>query len=595
MSMQHLINAVSPAQVPQSEPLPGQTENSAGGFAFGVDDWTRLDRFLVLGTEGGSYYASERELTLDNVDVVRRCLTMDGPRTVNRIAEISEKGRAPKNDQAILALAVALKHKPASPAPEDVQRAIEIRQLARWAVKKVCRTGTHVFHLAAAVNAIGGWGPNVRKAFADWYLTQAPDDLAYQVAKYQQRDGWSHLDVLRKAHPKHVASASPAREAVFRWVHRRVAKDQTNPLAAREVMRRLGGINKISTVELPGGLMARQTRINNYPAVSATNLPHILHAFDMAQAATTPEEIVRLIMDFNLPRECVPTQFLTSPAVWDALLRAGRGMPIHAMIRNLGKMSEVGLLTPNSDAVVFVVNRLANRGELVRARVHPVAILMAQSIYSGGHGFRGGLTWQVSLPVVNALEAAFYAAFDAVEPTGKRYMLALDISPSMGGGPIAGTFMTPRQGAAAMSLVTARTEPWHHCVVFAGSGGYGSIGIDDFDLSGNLAQVVQKCEAIANRYTRTDCSLPIRYATERKIPVDAFVIYTDSETWSGPIHPVEALRQYRRQTGIPAKMIVVGMVANSFSIADPNDAGMLDVVGFDTNTPAVMADFVRGG
>ncbi|MEZ4608010.1 MAG: hypothetical protein R2865_14790 [Deinococcales bacterium] len=44
---------------------------------------------------------------------------------------------------------------------------------------------------------------------------------------------------------------------------------------------------------------------------------------------------------------------------------------------------------------------------------------------------------------------------------------------------------------------------------------------------------------------------------------------------------------------ISAKLIVVGMVVNNFSIADPNDTGMLDVVGFSTDTPSVIADFIR--
>jgi 60 kDa SS-A/Ro ribonucleoprotein len=91
----------------------------------------------------------------------------------------------------------------------------------------------------------------------------------------------------------------------------------------------------------------------------------------------------------------------------------------------------------------------------------------------------------------------------------------------------------------------------------------------------------------------TDCSLPMIHATERGLEVDAFVVYTDSETWAGRIHPPQALAQYRKKTGIPAKLVVVGMEANPFSIADPNDAGMLDVVGFDTATPAVLADFIR--
>ena len=42
-----------------------------------------------------------------------------------------------------------------------------------------------------------------------------------------------------------------------------------------------------------------------------------------------------------------------------------------------------------------------------------------------------------------------------------------------------------------------------------------------------------------------------------------------------------------------AKAVVVGMTSNGFTLADPNDRGMLDVVGFDTSVPAVISDFVR--
>ena len=73
-----------------------------------------------------------------------------------------------------------------------------------------------------------------------------------------------------------------------------------------------------------------------------------------------------------------------------------------------------------------------------------------------------------------------------------------------------------------------------------------------------------------------------------------FVIYTDSETWAGDIHPAQAVRKYREQSGIPARLVVVGMVSNGFSIADPEDPGMLDVVGFDTATPQVISGFAAG-
>ena len=96
-------------QTPQSEPIPGsaQVPNSAGGYAFAVDDWARLERFLILGSEGGSYYATERALTVENAKAVVRCLEADAERAIRTIVQVSDSGRAPKNEPAVLALAIA--------------------------------------------------------------------------------------------------------------------------------------------------------------------------------------------------------------------------------------------------------------------------------------------------------------------------------------------------------------------------------------------------------------------------------------------------------------------------------------------------------
>ena len=96
-------------RTPQSLPLTGQVPNSAGGHAWAVDDWTRLRRFLVLGSEGGSFYASERDA--DARERARQCERVHrratAPRTVAEIVAVSRAGRAPKNDPAIFALAMA--------------------------------------------------------------------------------------------------------------------------------------------------------------------------------------------------------------------------------------------------------------------------------------------------------------------------------------------------------------------------------------------------------------------------------------------------------------------------------------------------------
>jgi 60 kDa SS-A/Ro ribonucleoprotein len=190
--------------------------------------------------------------------------------------------------------------------------------------------------------------------------------------------------------------------------------------------------------------------------------------------------------------------------------------------------------------------------------------------------------------IADALDDAFYLAFDAVVPTGKRWLLGLDVSGSMTWGDIAGMpGITPNIAATAMAMVTARVEKQKAIMGFADS--FRDLGISSKD---SLKAALKKTQNMS--FGGTDCALPMMYAAQNKIDVDTFVVYTDNETWAGRVQPVQALRQYRHKTGIPAKLIVVGMTATSFTIADPSDGGMMDVVGFDTAAPDIMADFAKG-
>ena len=69
---------ISTRRTPQSEPIPGleavQKRNSAGGYVFTLEPLDQLKRFLILGTEGGTYYTREHELTKQNAAVVMACL-----------------------------------------------------------------------------------------------------------------------------------------------------------------------------------------------------------------------------------------------------------------------------------------------------------------------------------------------------------------------------------------------------------------------------------------------------------------------------------------------------------------------------------------
>jgi 60 kDa SS-A/Ro ribonucleoprotein len=526
--MNYLRKLLGPT--PQREPLAGQVANNAGGYSYPVDDWARLRRFLVLGSEGGSYYATERELSRENAEAVARCIAEDGPRTVAEIVAVSVAGRAPKNDPALFALALAAK-------ADDLLT----RRAALAALPQVARTGTHLLHFAAYAEGLRGWGRGLRRAVGAWFLDQPAERLALQALKYRQRDGWALRDLLRLAHPR---TQDEQRNAVLGWIVR--------------------GWPEVGEAPHPDPVLRQ------------------LWAFERLQRAESAGDAARLITEHDLPREAVPTQHLASPEVWAALLER---MPLEALVRNLATMTRVGLLAPLSEAAGTVAARLRHGGAIKRARLHPVKVLAALMTYAAGQGQRGKGSWTPVPAVVDALNDAFELAFGAVEPAGTRHLLALDVSGSMACGAIAGVpGLTPRVGAAAMSLVTLRSEPLVHTLAFSHT-------LVPLKLTARqrLDDVITQTSNLA--FGGTDCALPMLWALKERVAVDTFVVYTDSETWFGEVHPAEALRRYRERMGIPAKLIVVGMVANRFSIADPADGGMLDVVGFDTAAPQVMRDF----
>jgi 60 kDa SS-A/Ro ribonucleoprotein len=392
----------------QSEPIrgAGQVPNSAGGYAWAVGDWERLRRFLILGTEGGSYYASESTLTRANAAVVERCLAEDGPRTVAEIVAVSAEGRAPKNDPALFALAMA-----AGLGDEATRRA------ALDALPQVARTGTHLFQFATFVEGFRGWGRSLRRAVGRWYASRSVESLAYQAVKYRQRGGVTHRDLLRLAHPAAAVSAgnptlevAPEQARLFEWIVR-------------------------------GG--------------DTDGLPAIVEGFVRAQSARSEAEVAELIREYRLPREAVPSEHLLSRPVWEALLEE---LPMTALIRNLATMTRVGLLQPRSGAAREVAERLGDAERIRRARVHPIAVLAALRTYASGHGARGRGSWTPVREVVDALDGAFYASFGNVEPTGKRLLLALDVSGSMASGVIAGVpGLTPRVASAGGTVACVAT------------------------------------------------------------------------------------------------------------------------------------------
>lgn len=559
----------------QTEKLCGrdQIQNAAGGFVFEVDKWTQLNRWLILGSTGGSYYASEKKLTFQNLDAVQACIDEDGLRTVSIIVEISDAGRAPKNDQALFALAMA-----SATGNEAARKAAYV------ALPKVARTATHLFQFISYREQFARWSAGLRRAVGRWYTEKDPGKLALQLVKYRNREGWTHRDVLRKAHVGangHAAIESNAHRDLIDWA----------------VHRTKTGLKKDDVLEPENGHM------------------RLIKGFEKVQKADTPEKVIKAIRNYGLPWEAVPPQFVNDVEVRYELLK---GMPVGALVRQLGLLTDLGVLAPLSAGLDIALRRLRDPEAVKFSRIHPISVLLALKTYESGRGERR--TWRPLPQIVDALDDCFYLAFGNVEGTGKRRMIALDVSGSMSGSKTSGGFfgnfpdvpgfpgLSPREAAAAMAMVSMKTGDPYEIVAFTSQRStsqrrqyshYRDVpevfpGLSSLSYSPRQ-RLDDICKDTESMFPGgTDCSLPMRYAAQMRREVDVFEIYTDSDTWQGEIHASQALQGYRKAMGINAKLVVVAMTATNYSIADPRDAGMLDVAGFDAATPNIISAFADG-
>lgn len=516
---------------PQTQVISGReadmTKNSAGGVVFKTTPMTQLDRFLILGSDRPSYYASAKKLTTDNAKNIISLFQSDaGVEAVNRIVEISEAGRAPKNDPALFALAMALVH--GTPA---------VKQVASAAIPKVARIGTHLFTLASFLHESRGWGRSVRRGFSAWYNDRSPLSLAKQITKYAGRNGWTHKDVLRLAH---VRPNTPERNSLF----------------AVAVGKEASGMS--------------------------LDVGRYLSAVDEAKVTQQESRAIALIQEFGLPFEVINTELLNSANVWRAMLPT---LGLTAIIRNLGKMSSIGVFSDNNSKNL-VIDRLIDDESIKAARIHPINVLSAHRVYTSGHGVKGSLSWNPNNKIVSALEDTFYRSFAAVTPTGKTRGIFLDISGSMGYGGTGVEGLTARDVTAVMSMLTLRSE--RNAEIYGFSHNLIELPITD---KMSLEEVIRKISGLP--FGGTDCSLPAKWANQQKKHFDSFEVYTDNETYLGNQVSHE-LRRYRQGVNAGARMVVASTEPTNFTIADPNDPLSLDVVGFDSAAPQIIGDFVRG-
>lgn len=521
----------------------GQSCPANADHPWALTESLRLRRFLCYGSESTTYSTREWALGPESALALMELVQASrGCEVVEEVKRMSLEGKTVRPNPALFALAVCSQH-------SDTKA----KQAAFRAVQELCRSPGQLFTFIQYKKELkdglccGMWGRGLRRAVSDWYNSQDALSLAHTVTRCKHRAGWSHQDLLRLSHLK------PANDAIA----------------------------LVSKYVTKGWKVVQETYADKEKSEELMKVFAYLEAVEKAKHSTDELEVVHLIEEYRLEREQILTSHLKSKEVWKALLK---DMSMTALMRHLGKMTADKVLMPGSPEVVAVCERIQDEQALTKAKTHPFSILVASENYKRGHGKRGKLKWQPNRDIIQAMDCAFSKSLSNVEPTGKRFMVGVDVSACLHSLAL-GSSISSVAVAAAMSMVIARTEPEAEVLIFSEEALVPCTITADTSLIQVTAQLVQ-IQSVG-----TDCTLPIQWASENDKTFDVFIIFTNNETY-GSTSPTEALRTYREKTGVFSKLIVCGMTTNGLSVADLDDRGMLDICGFDSRAVDVIRNFV---
>jgi 60 kDa SS-A/Ro ribonucleoprotein len=515
-------------QTPQTQPIPGREaemiQARSGAYTFDAGIWKMLRRCLLIGSSQNAYYATKHELTDDFVNTVKQAVIEDPARTAQEIVYASD-GKAINNSAPILALVLLSMGE--TPAAKTAFLEIFLQ---------VVRTGSHFYEWLNYTKSLRGMGKIIRTAGQSWLAKEDAKAVAYQLLKYQQRNGFTHRDALRLFH---VQPPTKDHELLYHWA--------------------VKGWDELPT-EIPSIPLAQ------------------IWWYEWLKR--NPERTHEAIAQGRLTHEMAAPVGKMDVRAWQLLFEE---MPIGAMLRNLGSLTDLGVIRADETANLDRVESVLNNRDRVRAgRIHPIDVLKALKTYqSGGKIGKSSKTWIPVPRIIDILEKMVELAFDSIEPTGKVFMHAVDVSGSMSGMQLPSVGLTCCEIATAMALASAKAETNYMIRGF-------STEFIDLDITKRDTFTSALRKAKNQNFGGTDASVAYDWMLKNNFKADVICFWTDSESWAGNRHPSQALAEYRRKVNPHVRAIYITLQSAQITLVDPQDPLSWDLGGFDPTMPRVI-------
>ncbi|MBD1864108.1 MULTISPECIES: TROVE domain-containing protein [Trichocoleus] len=532
--MNYKFFAQNKTRTPQNQPIPGRekemTQGRSGGYMFKAGLWQNLRRCLLIGTAQSTYYAGKQELTNEFANVLEQAIAENPERVAAEIVYASD-GRAINNSAPIFALVLL-----------SMGEAPEAKQAFQKIFPKVVRTASHFYEWLNYTKSVRGFGKIVREVGQRWLARENVKELAYQLLKYQQRQGFSHRDALRLFH---VKPSTEEHNQLFQWVTQ--------------------GWEKL-------------------PKTAPSEALSQIWWYEWLKRH--PEQAHEAIAKGRLTHEMAAPVGKMDKQAWQLLFN---DMPIGAMLRNLGSLTELGVFRSDHRKNLDKVERVLNsRDHLRKGRIHPIDVLKALKTYqSGGKLGRSQKTWEPIPRIVDILEKALELSFDVLQPTGKVFLHAIDVSGSMSYYSVSSIGLTCCEIATTMALATAKAEKNYVIRGFAES-------FRDLNISAQDSFSSAIAKANNQNFGGTDAAVAYDWMIKHKFKADVVCFWTDCESWAGRRHPSQALAEYRRKVNPNVKAVYVTLAPYQISLVDPQDPLSWDMAGFDPSAPRLIQMLATG-
>jgi 60 kDa SS-A/Ro ribonucleoprotein len=365
--------------------------------------------------------------------------------------------------------------------------------------------------------------------------------------KYQNRYGWTGRDVLRTVKPKPF---NPGQDLIFKWI-----------------------VGKAGNMD--------EYHDAGFKRIEAYNW--------MCSEITEDSLVSKWIRELNLTHEMIPAGIERTKVIWEALFEK---MPIGATLRNLGNLTNKGVFSKLGN-IDILEDRFTEK-RVKSGRLHPLSLVSANVIYGGGGDLgRSKLTWKSIGRIHDILDNATNYAFESLEPTGKMFFHAIDISPSMTMTNNEQLWMTAADIAGVMATATVKAEKNYFV------GGFAKTFVPLPMFTKNMRYK----DAFTHRYRKdlkiqwggTDASSAYQHAIDNNMVLDVFCFWTDNESWIG-YHPAVKLKEYRNKINPNAKAIYITLVpyGDKISLVDPKDDKSYDLAGFSSETVKLIQLIAEG-